>query len=137
MRTKLVGGVAVATALALVLSGCTKTNNNTPATNTGFNAAVGQVYKPSDYKGGTLKFAISEDWDSVDPGDTYYGLSWNLLRLYARSLVMYKPVPGKAGLELTPDLAQSLGQVSADGLTWTYKLRSGVKFEDGTVITSK
>jgi peptide/nickel transport system substrate-binding protein len=137
MRTKLVSGVAVATALALVLSGCTKTSNNQPATNTGFNAAVGQVYKPSDYKGGTLKFAISEDWDSVDPGDTYYGLSWNLLRLYARSLVMYKPVPGKAGLELTPDLAQSLGQVSADGLTWTYKLRSGVKFEDGTAITSK
>ena len=64
-------------------------------------------------------------------------MSWNLLRLYARSLVMYKPKPGAEGLELTPDLAESLGQVSADGLTWTYKLRPNLKFEDGTNITSK
>jgi len=114
---------------------CSSTEDTTDAG--GFNAAVGKIYNESDYKGGTLRFAISEDWDSVDPGDTYYGLSWNLLRLYARSLVMYKSAPGKTGLELTADLAESLGTPSADGLTWTYKLRPGLKFEDGSPITSK
>lgn len=139
MKKKTVSTVATATVLALAMSACSSTpddgDNNAPTPE--FNAAVGKIYYPSDYKGGTLRFAISEDWDSVDPGDTYYGLSWNLVRLYARSLVMYRPAPGEAGLELVPDLAESLGEVSDDGLTWTYTLREGVKFEDGTPITSK
>ncbi|GAA0967260.1 ABC transporter substrate-binding protein [Acrocarpospora macrocephala] len=92
---------------------------------------------PSDKKGGVLKMAVTEDWDSVDPGDTYYGMSWNLLRIYARPLVTYNPAPGAKGRELVPDLAESLG-VSSDGSkTWTYKLRAGLKYEDGTPITSK
>src|SRR5688500_8965376 len=114
MRKKTVSVLAGATTLALVLSACSSTPDETTDVTPEFNAAVGQIYNPSDYKGGTLKFAISEDWDSVDPGDTYYGLSWNLVRLYSRSLVMYKPVPGAAGLELTPDLAESMGEVSED-----------------------
>ena len=50
---------------------------------------------------------------------------------------MFKPEPGAAGNELTPDLAEALGVPSDGGKTWTYKLRSGVKYEDGTAITSK
>jgi len=138
MRKKLVIAVAAASAITLGLSACQATP---PATNNtatdAFNAAVGQVFNPSDHKGGTLKMAISEDWDSVDPGDTYYGLSWNLIRLYGRSLTMFKSVPGSAGNELTPDLAETLGVPSDGGKTWTYHLRAGVKFEDGTPITSK
>jgi peptide/nickel transport system substrate-binding protein len=136
MKKRAVSVVAVAAALAMAVSACSTPDEETTEVTPEFNAAVGAVYNPSEYRGGTLKFAISEDWDSVDPGDTYYGLSWNLVRLYSRSLLMYKPVPGAAGLELTPDLAESMGVVSDDGLTWTYTLREGVKFEDGTPITS-
>ena len=35
-----------------------------------------------------------------------------------------------------PDLAESLGKASDDNKTWTYKIRQGVKFEDGTAVTS-
>ena len=42
-----------------------------------FNAAIDKVVNPSDKKGGTLKFANSGDWDTLDPGETYYGYSWN------------------------------------------------------------
>lgn len=107
------------------------------ATKAEFNAGVGKVFNPSDAKGGTLRFANSGDWDSLDPGDTYYAYSWNFVRLYGRSLTMFKSAPGEEGATVVPDLAESLGTPSADAKTWTYKLKTGVKFEDGTVITSK
>ena len=101
------------------------------------NAAVGKVFKESSEKGGTLKFANSGDWDSLDPADTYYGYSWNFIRNYGRSLVVFKAAPGAEGAKLVPDLAESLGVPSNDAKTWTYKLRPGLKYEDGTPITSK
>jgi peptide/nickel transport system substrate-binding protein len=103
----------------------------------GFNAALTDIVNPSETKGGTLKFANSGDWDTLDPGETYYGYSWNFARLYGRSLLMFKAAPGAASNELVPDLAEDLGQGSKDGKTWTYKLRQGVKFEDGTEVTAK
>jgi peptide/nickel transport system substrate-binding protein len=102
-----------------------------------FNAAVGQVFNPSDKKGGIVKFANSDDWDSLDPANTYYGYSWNFARIYTRALVMFKVAPGKASEELVPDLAEKLGEPSDGGKTWTYHLRKGVKFEDGTDIKAK
>ncbi|GAA4933683.1 ABC transporter substrate-binding protein [Actinoplanes utahensis] len=111
--------------------------SNGGGTEQAFNASVGNIFNPSTKTGGTLKLAISEDWDSVDPGDTYYGLSWNFLRTYARTLTMFKPVPGTGSEELVGDLAEGLGVSSEGGKTWTYKLRSGLKYEDGSPITSK
>jgi peptide/nickel transport system substrate-binding protein len=102
----------------------------------GFNAALTSVVNPSDKKGGTLKIANSGDWDSLDPGETYYSYSWNFVRLYGRSLMMFKSAPGKEGNQLVPDLAEGPGQGSKDAKTWTYKLRKGVKFDDGTEVTS-
>ena len=95
------------------------------------------VHNPSDATGGTLRMANQGDWDSLDPADTYYAYSWNFARLYGRSLVMFKSAPGKDGATLVPDLAENLGQASADAKTWTYTLRQGVKFEDGMPVTSK
>jgi peptide/nickel transport system substrate-binding protein len=143
MRRRSVTAVVMSAALAFGLAACgggtDGDNNNTDGNNTApaFDAAVGKVFNPSDTAGGTLKMAISEDWDSVDPGDTYYGLSWNFLRTYARTLTMFKPVPGKGSEELVGDLAEGLGTPSEGGKTWTYKLRPNLKFEDGTPITSK
>ena len=95
------------------------------------------MVNPAETKGGTLKFANAGDWDTLDPGETYYGYSWNFARLYGRSLLMFKAAPGAASNELVPDLAEGLGQASKDGKSWTYKLRKGVKFEDGTEVTSE
>ncbi len=142
-RRTAVAAVAVGTALALVLTACSsnKTTTTTPSGSTAavaeFNAAIGKVYNPSDKKGGTLRFANSGDWDSLDPGDTYYGYSWDFIRLYGRALTMFKPVPGAASNEIVPDLAEALGVPSDNAKTWTYKIRKGVKFEDGTAVTSK
>jgi peptide/nickel transport system substrate-binding protein len=147
-RKTTLGVTALSAVLALGLSACG--GGGTPAASQSgsaapagggakgeFNAALTQVFNPSDKKGGILKLANSGDWDSLDPADTYYGYSWDFIRLYGRSLVMFKPGPGKESSELIPDLAESLGVPSDDAKTWTYKLREGVKFEDGTPVTSK
>ncbi|WP_205718489.1 hypothetical protein [Actinomadura sp. WMMA1423] len=36
---------------------------------------MNEVVNKSDKKGGTLKLADSDDWDSPDPGNTYYARS--------------------------------------------------------------
>ncbi len=135
---------ALAAVAALTLSACgggtgddgdnggTGASASTPE----FNAALEDVYNPSDKKGGIIKFANSSDWDTLDPGETYYGYSWNFSRLYGRSLLMFRAAPGDASNELVPDLAEDLGEPSDGGKTWTYKIRQGVKYQDGTEVTA-
>jgi peptide/nickel transport system substrate-binding protein len=145
-RKSLVAVVALGAALTTGLAACgggTTTNNNGTGNNGNgsgsvavADAGVGKVYNPSDVKGGTLRIANSGDFDSLDPADTYYGYAWNFVRLYARSLVTFNPKPGAASNEIVPDLAESLGKPSDDGRTWTYTIRKGVKYEDGTEVTT-
>src|SRR5665647_1821351 len=139
MRMRAMGAACVA--LALGLSACgggtsTKTAGGTTGSTTkdAYNAAMGKVFNPSQKKGGIVKFADESAPDTLDPGETYYGYSWDFVRVYGRALTMFKPAPGKASAELVPDLAESLGVASDGGKTWTYKLRKGVKFEDGTEV---
>jgi peptide/nickel transport system substrate-binding protein len=140
-RRPAAAAVAAGVALALALTGCSGTkSNNSGSSSTAtaqYNAAVGKVFNPSTKKGGTLRFANSGDWDSLDPADTYYGYSWDFIRLYGRALTMFSPKPGDAGNKLVGDLAEGLGTPSDGAKTWTYKLRKGLKFEDGSPITSK
>lgn len=134
MRRKLlIAGVA----LTLAVSACGRGGDGTKTGTAEFNAADTSVVNASDNKGGTLNLALSDDWDSIDPGNTYYAFSWDFGRLYGRSLTAFKPVPGTAGLEIVPDLATGLGQVTDDGKTITYKIKPDVKYDDGTVVTSK
>ncbi|MFD6726584.1 ABC transporter substrate-binding protein, partial [Streptomyces sp. NPDC060131] len=88
-------------------------------------------------KGGTLKFASTQDADSWDTTRGYYGFMWDFSRYYSRQLVTNKTEPGAAGAETTPDLATDVAKVSEDGKTYTYTLRDGVTWEDGKPITSK
>ncbi|NUR99525.1 MAG: ABC transporter substrate-binding protein [Kribbellaceae bacterium] len=134
--------VSAAVALSLVACGGPKATPGGGSSNGGgataeFNAAVGKVFNPSDKKGGTLRMAITQQWDSTDPGDTYYGLSWNLVRNYVRPLMTFAAKPGAEGAKPVPDLAEAPGVPSDGAKTWTYKIRKGIKFEDGTPVTSK
>jgi peptide/nickel transport system substrate-binding protein len=135
-RVLVAGSAVVALGLTAACGGGKGETTSGSSAKPAFNAALTTVFNPSTKKGGTVKLANADDWDSLDPGDMYYGYEWDFVRLYGRSLLTFKSEPGATGNELTPDLAESLGTPSDGGKTWTYKIRAGIKYEDGTVIKS-
>jgi peptide/nickel transport system substrate-binding protein len=144
-RTLTLAACALATGLTLAAcssstSGSTSSGGSSSAASSGnasFNAGVTGVVNPSTAKGGTLTFAYSSAPDSFDPGNTYYAYVLNFNRLYATPLVTYKSCPGACGNTLVPGTATSLGQVSSNGLVWTYHIKQGLKFEDGSPVTAQ
>ncbi|MBW8483387.1 ABC transporter substrate-binding protein [Actinomadura parmotrematis] len=129
----LAAGVVVSAGLAACGGGDDGGSGSGP----GYNSAIDKIVNTSDKKGGTLRLADSDDFDSPDPGNTYYAWSQNFARLYGRGLTTFKPAAGKDSLQVVPDLATGLGTPSDGGKTWTYKLRTGVQYDDGTTVTSK
>ncbi|WP_030057434.1 MULTISPECIES: ABC transporter substrate-binding protein [Streptomyces] len=142
-RSRTVALTAMAAAAVLVVTGCNSSpksadsSSSSAASGGGADAATKNIVNASDKKGGTVTFEMKGTPDSLDPGNTYYAYIYNFSRLYARPLTTFNPAAGEEGNKLVPDLAESMGQPSADGLTWTYKLRKGLKYDDGTPITSK
>src|SRR5262249_36851708 len=144
-RRKIMGLAAFGATASLTLAACgggsttggSDSSSGGSSSASGFNAAVAGVINPSTKKtNGTISFGLSSTPDSTDPGNTYYAFMWNFTRLYTMPLMTYKSAPGKAGLQVVPDLATAPGAVSTDGLTWTYHIKANVKFEDGTTVTS-
>ncbi|MGH6653579.1 MAG: ABC transporter substrate-binding protein [Actinocrinis sp.] len=134
-KTKLIAAVAAGLALATGAAACGSSSSGSGGASTSsFNAGLTTVVNASTHQGGTLRMAQAGDWDSIDPGNTYYAYSWDFVRLYGRSLLSWKQAPGTQGLVLEPDLATDLGTVSSDGLTWTFHLRQGATYQDGSDI---
>ncbi|MFJ8824635.1 ABC transporter substrate-binding protein [Streptomyces sp. NPDC102467] len=103
----------------------------------GYDAAYNKIANVSTKKGGTLKMVGKQDLDSADPQRAYYGMSWDFMRFYTRQLVTFAPKAGAASTELVGDLADSTAKVTDGGKTYTYTLRDGVTWEDGSPITSQ
>jgi peptide/nickel transport system substrate-binding protein len=140
-RRRTFGLAALGAAAALALGACSSSSNSVSPTSspgtTGYNAGVTTVVNPSTHKGGTLTFDWRSAPDSFDPGNTYYAADWDFVRLYSEAMMTYENCPGACGKTLIPALAAAPGVVSDNGLTWTYTLKSGVKFQDGTPVTSQ
>jgi peptide/nickel transport system substrate-binding protein len=128
------GAAAAALALALTACGSSPGGSGASAMGPGFDKASTQVLNPSTKIGGTINLISSQGFDSIDPGVTYAAQTWNLFRAFARPMMTYEHTPG--GNQIVGDLAAGPGVQSNGGKTWTYTLRDGATFEDGTPITS-
>ncbi|MCW2915491.1 MAG: transporter substrate-binding protein [Actinomycetia bacterium] len=130
--------VALGAVASLVLAACGGgSNSSSGGSSTGsgtFNQASKGWVNQSSHTGGTLRMLRTGDFDSLDPGNMYYATAWNFSRLYARPLLTFKSQPGDASLDIVPDLATGKGEASADLKTWTYKLKPGAKYADGTAV---
>src|SRR5574337_1706177 len=81
--------------------------------------------------GGTLIYGAGADPDSLDPANTDSNTGEAFGHMMNNYLVRFD-----AKVKIHPDLATSWTQ-SKDGLTWTFKLRKGVKFHDGTPFNAE
>ena len=139
-RRSIFAATAVGALAALVMSACSSSGSGSgsatsSAGSAAFNAGVTSVVNPSSAKGGTLVMDSSSPPDSLDPGNTYYAWVLNLDHLWAMPMFTFKACPGTCA-QITPGLATDMGQVSKDGLTWTFHIKPNVKYEDGTVVNS-
>ncbi len=115
--------VLAAATTALVVSSCS-----------GRAADAGEAAS-SPVSGGTLKVAFWPDnaaFACVDPFQTYWIEHRTVIRNVADSLTDQDPATG----EIKPWLAESW-EISPDGLNYTFHLRDGVTFSDGTPLDAE
>jgi len=152
LRLALLGGVFAA--LAVLAAGCGSSSKKSSSSTTTLSSGgtggtgnsvvgTGTFNNGSSTKGGTYTVGWENSFgftNNFDPTGEYLGNAWGLFsNLMLRSLVGYRHLPGAAGNLLVGDLASSVPVPTDGGLTYTYHLRSGVKFGPpvSRAITSK
>jgi peptide/nickel transport system substrate-binding protein len=137
--------VAAPAAVAMGIAGCgspSTTNANNSGGNSGekistasqaIDAAAKGPAKdvPGARKGGTIIVTAQTTPNTFDPTDIYYIDANEIGKLLFRTPTQYDIRDGKP--TLVPDLTD-VGTVSADKLTWTFKMQPGIKYEDGTPV---
>jgi len=135
IRTR-IGALVAATAIVVAAcGGATSSAAPSAAPSTGASSAPSTAPSASPSAdagtpkaGGTLVVAIPSDLNRTDPALVDDASSSYVLQQIEETLVTLKPGTGS---DIIGGLAETW-DVSADGLTYTFHLRSGVKFQDGT-----
>ncbi len=115
---------AVLAAGLLLVTGCNA--NPTQPSSTQTQAAT---------KGGDLTILTSSTQLNFDPAKSQ-SLAITSLGLVLRRLTSWQTSPD-ATTKPVPDLATNIGESSDGGRVWTYHLKDGLKYDDGTTITSQ
>jgi peptide/nickel transport system substrate-binding protein len=99
----------------------------------------GPVAVPDDAAdGGTLTVMTAEAPSTLDPTQAYYVDSTAILSgLVTRSLTQFVYNPETNEMQLVPDMATDLGRPNEDNTEWTFTLRDGLKYEDGTDVKAE
>jgi peptide/nickel transport system substrate-binding protein len=95
-------------------------------------AAAAPVQRGDDgtpVNGGTLKAAIPDSPDHLDPGLSYTNEGWEIFEATNDGLLTYERTDDQAtSSKIVPDIATALPTISKDGLTYTFHVRTDVKF---------
>ena len=89
---------------------------------------------PNAKQGGTLRVATVADTAHYDMMQSATAYTAEPMSQQYNGVLRYNPMDG--GNTIIPDLAEDW-TVSEDNLTWTFPLREGVKFHDGSAMTSE
>jgi peptide/nickel transport system substrate-binding protein len=92
---------------------------------------------PGATKGGTVTILRETRISHLDPQRVYTFAGLMAAPLYSRFLTTWKD-DGQGNVMLVGDLAETPGtNVKGDCTVWEFKIKDGLKFEDGSPITSK
>jgi Bacterial extracellular solute-binding proteins, family 5 Middle/Caspase domain len=94
---------------------------------------VSIVPTPTRKKGGTLNFGVVAEPPNYD---CHSSTTFALIHPIAPHYSLLVKFDGKDYPKVVPDLAESWS-VAPDGMAYTFKLRRGVKFHDGSPLTSE
>ncbi|WP_323803005.1 ABC transporter substrate-binding protein [Sulfitobacter litoralis] len=86
---------------------------------------------PNAKSGGNITVTYKDDVATLDPAIGYDWQNWSMIKSLYDGLMDYEP----GTTELRPGLAESY-DISEDGKVFTFKLREGVKFHNGRVMTA-
>ena len=86
---------------------------------------------PDAKSGGNITVTYKDDVATLDPAIGYDWQNWSMIKSLYDGLMDYEP----GTTELRPGLAESY-EISDDGMVFTFKLREGVKFHNGRVMTA-
>lgn len=87
-------------------------------------------------EGGIVKLISSTPLETMDPSEAYYVHTSAILSgLVTRSLTQWSFDPESNSVSLVPDLATDLGTPNEDYTEWTFEIRDGIKYEDGSEVT--
>lgn len=149
MRYRARALVVCALAVGLAAAGCSKNSGNGGG-GTGPTAAPQAIdidtagtaptpapAIPGAKSGGTITWLEDGAPEHLDPQQIYVSDALNIETVLYRHLTNYIEDPNGGKLKVVGDLATNTGESTDGGKTWTYHLRDGIKFEDGTPITSK
>jgi ABC-type transport system substrate-binding protein len=87
-------------------------------------------------RGGTLRVDLSSDFDYIDSSLAYFSHSWQALNATQLKMLSFPDKEGAAGSRMRAEAAAGFPRVSRDGRTYTFTIRPGFKFSDGSAVTA-
>lgn len=85
-------------------------------------------------EGGTVTIVSGTAPQSADNQGDFTTQGTELYSVVNTPLLVFRRAPGEAGSQIKPGLAETMPDVSKDGKTYTFQLREGLHYSDGTPI---
>ena len=87
---------------------------------------------------GTFRVGIpAEQIDSIDPAITTLAGTTTLIRAICAGLMTTPDTPFPEGSRVVPELAKGFPKITNNGKTYTFTLRSGMRFSTGAPVTAR